>query len=98
MHYLDYCYHTKLHQGSLQKLMAAEVTICPERNKAVLLLLNEIHVREDLVYDKHSGELTGFTNFGDINSHNDAFEQLVSLSQLLQCTLTSAKTVTVFTV
>ena len=28
---------------------AAEVNSCPERNKYVLLLLDEMHVREDLV-------------------------------------------------
>ena len=40
-------------------MKAAEVTICPERNKVVLLLLDEMHIRENLVYDKHSGELIG---------------------------------------
>ena len=43
---------------------AAEVRTCPERNKCILLLLDEMHVREDLVYDKHEGELIGFTNLG----------------------------------
>ena len=28
-----------------------------------------MHVREDLLYDKYTGALIGFTDFGDINSH-----------------------------
>ena len=31
--------------------------------------MDEMHVREDLVYDKHSGELIGFMNLGDMNNH-----------------------------
>ena len=42
---------------------------CPERNKYVLLLPDEMHGREGLVYYKHTGELIDFTNFGDINDH-----------------------------
>ena len=34
-----------------------------------------MHIREDLVYDKHTGALLGFTNLGAINSHLDRFEQ-----------------------
>ena len=34
--------------------------------KCVLLILDEMKIREDLVYDKNSDELIGFTNMGDI--------------------------------
>ena len=60
---------------------AAEVKTCPECNRCVLLLLDEMHVREDLVYDKHEGELIGFTNLGDINDHLDAYEKALSGDQ-----------------
>ena len=53
---------------------AAEVNSCPERNEYVLLLLDEMHVREDLVYYKHTGELIDFTNLGDINDHLGTYE------------------------
>ena len=81
----DYSHHTEAAPGfsaevDAMLMRAAEVTTCPERNKVVLLLLDEMHIREDLVYDKHSGELIGFTNLGDINSHLDAFEQSLSSS------------------
>lgn len=54
---------------------AADVKTCPEHNKCVLLLLDEMRVREDLVYDKHEGNLIGFTNLGGINDHLDAYEK-----------------------
>ena len=31
--------------------------------------MDEMHVKEDLVYNKHSGELIGFMNLGDMNNH-----------------------------
>ena len=34
---------------------AANIHNCPEREKFVIIIFYEMHVREDLVYDKHSG-------------------------------------------
>ena len=50
----------------LQK--AAKVESCPEREKCTILLLDEMYIREDLVYNKHSGEMVGFT-YGEMNGH-----------------------------
>ena len=57
---------------------AAEVKTCAERNKCVVLLLDEMHVREDLVYDKHEGKLIGFTNLGDINDHLATYKKALN--------------------
>ena len=35
----------------------------------VILVIDEVHIKDDLVYDKHSGVLIGFVNLGDINNH-----------------------------
>lgn len=35
----------------------------------IAIVVDEMHIKEDLVYDKHTGELIGFTNLGEINSH-----------------------------
>ena len=43
----------------------------------MVLLLDEMHIREDLVYDKRTGRMIGFTNLGDINNHLLAFERSV---------------------
>ena len=39
------------------------------------LLSDEVHIKEDLVYDKHSGSLIGCVNMGDINNHLMNFER-----------------------
>lgn len=46
--------------------------------------MDEMHIKQDLVYNKHSGELTGFINLGDINTHlidlERSLDQSLSLS------------------
>ena len=37
-----------------------------------------MHIKEDLVYNKHTGELVGFVNLGDINTHLLKYEQSLS--------------------
>ena len=39
----------------------------PESRRTVALLINEMKIKEGLVYNKHSGEIIGFTNLGDVN-------------------------------
>lgn len=39
----------------------------PEFQKFVCLIFDEMKVNEDLVYNKHSGELIGFKNIGEMN-------------------------------
>ena len=36
-----------------------------------------MHIKEDLVYDKHNGRLIGFVDLGDINNHLARFEELL---------------------
>ena len=47
-----------------------------------LLISNTIlyHYREDLVYDKHTGSLIGYTDLGEVNNHLLAFEQSLESS------------------
>ena len=57
-----------------QQLIDA-IDFTKEANRYVALLLDEVHIKEDLVYDKHSGSLIGFANMGDINNHLINFER-----------------------
>ena len=43
----------------------------------MIMLLDEMHLKEDLVFDKHTGCLTGFCDLGDINTHLLKFESEV---------------------
>ena len=42
------------------------------------MLMDEMYVKEELVYDKHTGGLVGFVNLGEINSHLLAFEHSIA--------------------
>ena len=70
----DYTHYVKAaagfsHEVDMMLFKAVKMEHCPEREKLVLLLLDEMHIREDIVYDKHSGEMIGFANLGEINEH-----------------------------
>lgn len=55
----------------------AEVQTLPEFKKCVAIIIDEMHIREDLIFDKHSGKLIGFVNLGDVNNHLLKFEQSI---------------------
>ena len=39
-----------------QLMSVGKVATCPEREKYVCILMDEMHIKSDLVYDKHSGK------------------------------------------
>ena len=56
----DYTYYTQSCSGFSvsvdQQLMdLAKIDSCPERDKYVVIIMDEMHVRENIVYDKHTG-------------------------------------------
>lgn len=55
-------------------MQAARLDSCQDWEKLVVLLLDEMHVREDLVYDKNTGHMIGYTNLGDMTNHLVEFE------------------------
>ena len=59
---------------------AAQVNTCPAREKCVILLLDEIHIREQLIFDKHCGAIIGYTNISDIVTHLNEFESQVDVA------------------
>ena len=42
---------------------------CAPHQLYVMILLDEMHIKQGLVYNKHTGELIGFVDLGDINNH-----------------------------
>ena len=42
------------------------------------LIMDEVHIKDDLVYDKHSGTLVGFVNLDDTNNYILKFESSLS--------------------
>ena len=49
-----------------------------ELNKYVFLIMDEVHIKHDLVYDKHEGCLIGFVNLGEINNQLIEFERALA--------------------
>ena len=47
-----------------QLLEAAKLNSSPSYHVYILILMDEMHIREELVYNKHSGKLVGFVNLG----------------------------------
>ena len=50
-----------------QLMHAMDLGQCPEWHKFVVILIDEMHIR-GLVYDKHSGQMTGFVDLGKVNN------------------------------
>ena len=53
----------------MELLRVANYRELQEWEKCVVLLIDEMHIKEDLVYDKDTGALVGFTSLGDTNEH-----------------------------
>ena len=45
----------------------AKIVTLEEYQKCVGLVLDEMHVKEELVFSKHTGNLIGFVNLGSVN-------------------------------
>ena len=43
------------HEVDTQLAEAARIDSCPEREKHILLIMDEMHIREDIVYDRNTG-------------------------------------------
>lgn len=57
----DYTHFTKASCGfspevDRQLIDTASIISCPEREKYIVMLMDEIHIKENLVYDKHSSK------------------------------------------
>ena len=96
----DYTHYVQACEGfsadvDVMLMNAVNVRSCPEREKYVILLIDEMYVREDLVFDRWNGNLVGFANLGETNNH------LVQLESALTDGNTApsqAKTMVVFMV
>lgn len=68
---------------------AARLDKVEERDKCVILLLDEMYMKQELVFSKTTGELIGYKNLGDINSHLLALERSLSSPETTEPPLAS---------
>ena len=62
----DYTYHTHASTGfsaavDQQLVAAAGLGTCPDRERSIVILMDEMHIREDIVYDPVSGKPYNYT-------------------------------------
>lgn len=65
-------FHSDLNE---QLKKEAEIESLPESQRYVGLLIDEMKIKEDLVYDKYSGHIIGFTSLGDLSDIIKSLEQ-----------------------
>ena len=81
-----------------QLLQATKLRTSPSYHALLLILMDEMHIREELVYNKHTGKLVGYANLGDINNHLSRFERLLSEDDDATDEIPLAKSMLVFMV
>ena len=55
-------------QKSVNCQLVSEANVQEEKDKYTVLLFDEMKIKEELVFDKHSCELVGFVDLGEINN------------------------------
>ena len=68
----DYTHYASAEIGfcaEVDKLLVSSIDLSIERNQYVALVMDEVHIRDNLVYDKHDGQLVGFVDLGETNNH-----------------------------
>ncbi|XP_070545584.1 uncharacterized protein [Ptychodera flava] len=63
-----------------QLLREMKLTMLEEWQRYVVLLQDEIRIKEDLVYDKHSGELIGFVNLDSVGNDLLNYQERIQAS------------------
>ena len=76
----DYTYFLESSIGFLSEVDqhlvdTVKVDTLADYQKCVAVVMDEMHVKEDLVYNKHSGNLVGFTNLGHLNNQLLEYER-----------------------
>lgn len=68
----DYTYYNNTKIGfstATDRELFDLVSTNKEHQMLVCVIFDEMYIREQIVYDKHSGEILGFTDLGDVNNH-----------------------------
>ena len=75
--YTHYFRHRSGYQLELNEQLQKEAKLkdLPENRRYCSLVLDEMKIKENLVYDKFDGEIVGFTSLGDINDQLQRLER-----------------------
>ena len=58
----DYTYYAVGFANDVDQQLraAAKLSSCSEKDKCVIIIMDEMHLQQNLIYDKHTGKLTVF--------------------------------------
>lgn len=66
----DYTYYVSAKIGfCVDRLLVSSIDLTEEKNRYVCLVMDEVHIRDGLVYNKHDGQLIGFVDLGETSNH-----------------------------
>ena len=77
----DYTHYIKSQVGfsvDVDHAIVDAANLSVNLHKYVTLVMDEMYIKSDLVYDKHEGTLIGFVNMGDINTQLLKFEATIN--------------------
>ena len=80
----DYTHYIKSQVGFSNEVDQAVVdaaNLSDNLNKYVIIVMDEIYIKNDMVYDKHEGSLIGFVNIGDTNNQILEFEAIINTGE-----------------
>lgn len=86
----DYTHFVKTRPGfqaEVDSMLVREARLSelPEWKKHIVLLLDEMKIKESLVYDKHESNIVGFVNLGEVNDQLARFEREASNNSEQSC-------------
>lgn len=58
-------------------MIAAKLSTSPEWHRLIVLLIDEMHVKESLVYNNNTGKMIGFVDLGSVNNYLLSFEESI---------------------
>jgi len=76
----DYTHYIKSQIGfssEIDRALVDAADLSKDHNKYVVLVMDEMFIKSDLVYDKHDGSLIGFINISNINNQLLEFEAMI---------------------
>ena len=59
----------------VDKQLIKEANVHADIDRFIVLCWDEIKIKENLIFDKHSCELVGFTNIGEVNNHLEKLKE-----------------------
>ena len=87
----DYTHQVKAATGiqpevNAQIIKEAKVNTLEEWKKYVAVVFDEVKIREDLVYNKHTSEIIGFLDLGEVNNQLNSIADVATKGEFTHST------------